>query len=79
MNEGLIAHETAHQWFGDAVTEKLWPHVWLSEGFATYFANLFFEHADGVARLRSPFTIWPAMQTLGRAVDAAMRDKKLSR
>jgi len=30
VSEGLIAHETAHQWFGDAVTEKLWPHVWLS-------------------------------------------------
>ncbi len=50
--EGLVAHETAHQWFGDAVTPADWPHLWLSEGFATYFAALFFEHADGVARLR---------------------------
>ena len=41
MNEDLIAHETAHQWFGDAVTEREWPHLWLSEGFATYFAALF--------------------------------------
>jgi aminopeptidase N len=47
MNEGLIAHETAHQWFGDAVTEREWPHLWLSEGFATYFAALFTEHAHG--------------------------------
>ena len=47
MNEGLIAHETAHQWFGDAVTEREWPHVWLSEGFATYFAALFAGHAHG--------------------------------
>jgi aminopeptidase N len=39
-SEGTIAHETAHQWFGDAVTEREWPHVWLSEGFATYFAAL---------------------------------------
>jgi aminopeptidase N len=38
--EETIAHETAHQWFGDAVTEREWPHVWLSEGFATYFAAL---------------------------------------
>jgi len=45
--EGLIAHETAHQWFGDAVTERLWPHVWLSEGFATYFAALYTQHAHG--------------------------------
>ena len=32
MSEGLIAHETAHQWFGDAVTEREWAHLWLSEG-----------------------------------------------
>jgi len=40
---GLVAHETVHQWFGDAVTEKDWHHLWLSEGFATYFAQVFFE------------------------------------
>ena len=43
----LIAHEMAHQWFGDAVTESDWDDVWLSEGFATYFALLYQEHADG--------------------------------
>jgi aminopeptidase N len=47
VSEGLIAHETAHQWFGDAVTERTWPHVWLSEGFATYFAALYTQHAHG--------------------------------
>jgi aminopeptidase N len=45
--EGLVAHEIAHQWFGDSVTQRDWHDVWLSEGFATYFGNLFFEHADG--------------------------------
>jgi aminopeptidase N len=45
--DGLLAHETAHQWFGDSVTAADWHHVWLSEGFATYFGALFFEHADG--------------------------------
>ena len=44
---GLIAHETAHQWFGDGVTAREWSHVWLSEGFATYFAQLWTEHANG--------------------------------
>src|SRR5690606_37454818 len=48
--EGTVAHETAHQWFGDAVTEADWHHLWLSEGFATYFGALFFEIADGVER-----------------------------
>jgi aminopeptidase N len=43
----LIAHEMAHQWFGDSATEKDWDDVWLSEGFATYFALLYEEHADG--------------------------------
>lgn len=50
--ELTVAHETAHQWFGDAVTEPEWPHLWLSEGFATYFAALFIEHADGVLPFR---------------------------
>jgi aminopeptidase N len=52
MGEGIIAHETAHQWFGDAVTEREWPHLWLSEGFATYFAALWTEHAHGDAAFR---------------------------
>jgi aminopeptidase N len=42
-----VVHETAHQWFGDAVTESDWNDVWLSEGFATYFTFLYTEHAVG--------------------------------
>jgi aminopeptidase N len=48
--EGTVAHEIAHQWFGDSVTESDWHHLWLSEGFATYFGALFYEHADGRQR-----------------------------
>ena len=47
LRPGLIAHETAHQWFGDAVTEREWSHVWLSEGFATYFEKLWVERFGG--------------------------------
>jgi aminopeptidase N len=47
FNELLNAHEIAHQWFGDSVTEADWHHLWLSEGFATYFANLFAERFEG--------------------------------
>jgi aminopeptidase N len=42
-----VVHETAHQWFGDAVTESDWNDVWLSEGFATYYTLLYTEHAAG--------------------------------
>ena len=44
---GPVVHEIAHQWFGDSVTERDWDDVWLSEGFATYFALLFAEHDEG--------------------------------
>jgi aminopeptidase N len=43
----LVAHEIAHAWFGDGVTERDWDDVWLSEGFATYLTHLFVEHVDG--------------------------------
>ncbi len=44
---GLIAHETAHQWFGDLLTTRSWANSWLNEGFATYFEALYREHAFG--------------------------------
>lgn len=46
--EALLAHEIAHQWFGNTATEKNWQHLWLSEGFATYMTHLYHENKYGV-------------------------------
>ena len=46
-HETLFAHEIAHQWFGDAVSELDWHHIWISEGFATYLTDLYLEHTHG--------------------------------
>ena len=55
-NTGIIAHETAHQWFGDAVTPRSWGHLWLSEGFASYFEQLWVQHSDGDDAFRKGMT-----------------------
>ena len=79
--EGVIAHETAHQWFGDAVTEKAWPHVWLSEGFATYFEALYTQHAHGdsafraeMARIREQILADTEAVTTRPVIDTTQRD-----
>ncbi|GBE27165.1 aminopeptidase N [bacterium BMS3Bbin03] len=50
-SEGLIAHELAHQWWGDLLTCRNWTNSWLNEGFATYFASLWTEHSQGTDAL----------------------------
>ena len=52
VSTGIIAHETAHQWFGDAVTPRSWGHLWLSEGFASYFEQLWVQKSEGTDAFR---------------------------
>jgi aminopeptidase N len=79
MSEATVAHETAHQWFGDAVTEADWHHLWLSEGFATYLSAEWVRHADGDSAGRAAFasfreTVTKAPVTERPIIDPAATD-----
>ncbi len=45
--EWIIAHEIAHQWWGDLITLREWSHTWLNESFGTYSDYLWTRHEDG--------------------------------
>ncbi|MFA4837945.1 MAG: M1 family aminopeptidase [Candidatus Neomarinimicrobiota bacterium] len=50
--ELLIAHELAHQWWGDMITCANWRHIWLNEGFARYAEAYWYEHQNGSESLK---------------------------
>ena len=77
----VIVHEIAHQWFGNAVTERDWNDVWLSEGFATYFTLLFTEFdagrdafVEGLQKSRTSVLDYDAKHPGYRVVHANLTD-----
>lgn len=68
--QGLVAHELAHQWFGNAVTIRDWADIWMAEGYATYFETLWPNRNSSAAfdRAMRGLYDYAASRNLGPAV-----------
>ena len=71
---GVVAHELAHQWFGDSVSLRRWSDMWLNEGFASYAEWLWEEHAGGRPVQRNFDTEYAATDWSRPALDPGPTD-----
>ena len=71
---GTVVHELAHQWFGDSVTLKVWPDIWLNEGFATWSEWIYDERHGGETAAAAFDAVYarPATSSIWRNAPAAL-------